>query len=684
MNPEHPEQSPKAHAGRRPLVGVDTGGTFTDFVALEHGQLRHCKVLSTPDDPSRAIEAGIERLGLAGRELDIVHGTTVGTNAVLEGKGARVAYVTSAGFADVLTLGRQEREAVYRLAQPAMAPPVAAELCFELATRITADGSLDGRAGDPELASLASALDAAGVEAVAVNLLFSFLRPEEERRIADALGDRWFLSLSSKVLPEAREYERGIATWLNAAVGPVIRRYLSRLAERLPSARITVMQSAGTTISASRAAESAVRLLLSGPAGGIAAAAQLGAAMGAPRLLTFDMGGTSTDVAMIDGDIPLTTISRMGRWPLTIPTVDIHTIGAGGGSLARVDAGGLLLVGPASAGADPGPACYGRGGTGATVTDANVVLGRIPAGTRLGGYLPLDVDAANAVLARLGSAMGCDALDAARGVLRIANEHMARALRVISVERGHDPRNDSLFCFGGAGGLHACELAALLGMRRVVLPRRAGVLSAQGMLASAPGRDRVEAILAPLGDWSDDAITGRFKAMAQAAAGELASEGHDVDSLSHSRQLELRYRGQSTGILVDFSPGEDAAEAFAHLHEAASGYRLNQPVELVNLRLSSRAPAPMGQLPNEAPGAPDTAEGTARGKGAPAADPKWAWSPELGQEVPVWERGQLPEDRHNPIAGPAIITDTVGTAWIPSGWRATVDSLGNLAVTRDA
>ena len=278
-------------------------------------------------------------------------------------------------------------------------------------------------------------------------------------------------------MPEIREYERGVATWLNASVGPIISRYLQRLLERLPQSSISVMQSSGTTIEAGQASENAVRLLLSGPAGGLAAARLAGEVTGRKRLLTFDMGGTSTDVALLDGEIPLSNECRVGDWPLALTSVDIHTIGAGGGSIARVDAGGLLLVGPESAGADPGPACYGQGGERPTVTDANLVLGRIPRDTLLGGYLPLHEDRAVAALDSLARDLGCDRVEAARGVIRLANEHMARALRVISVERGHDPRDYALFSFGGAGGLHACELAELLDIPRVILPARAGVLS---------------------------------------------------------------------------------------------------------------------------------------------------------------------------------------------------------------
>ncbi|HSM68493.1 MAG TPA: hydantoinase/oxoprolinase family protein, partial [Xanthomonadales bacterium] len=494
------------------LAGIDTGGTFTDFVILAGGRIRHCKVLSTPDDPSRAIREGLDRLGVGDEAMRVVHGTTVGTNAVLEGKGARVAYVTSVGFADVLTLGRQNREQVYRLRQPPVAPPVEPDLCLEVSTRAAADGSLLARAGEDELAELAARLEALEPEAVAVNLLFSFLCPEEEQRIAEALGQRWFTSLSSRVLPEVREYERGIATWLDASVGPVMARYLGRLAERLPRARISVMQSAGTTITAAQAqAQSqAVRLLLSGPAGGLAAALLVGRVCGTRKLLSFDMGGTSTDVSLLDGEIPLCSANAIGRWPLAVPSVDIHSIGAGGGSIARVDRGGMLLVGPESAGATPGPACYGQGGEDATVTDANLVLGRIPGDTLLGGYLPLDGQAAAAALERLGSDLGCDREEAARGVIRLANEHMARALRVMSVERGHDPRDYALFSFGGAGGLHACELADLLDMPEVIVPAAGGVLSALGMLASEPGRDLSRAVLEDISGLGDPALERMF------------------------------------------------------------------------------------------------------------------------------------------------------------------------------
>jgi N-methylhydantoinase A len=668
---------------RIPLLGIDTGGTFTDLVLLdEEGGLRQCKVLSTPDDPSRAIGEGLRRLGLDEAPVRITHGTTVGTNAVLEGKGSRVAYVTSRGFADVLALGRQQRREIYRLCQPPVAAPVPEERCLEIATRAAADGELLERADDAELEALRGRLRELGAEAVAVNLLFSFLCPAEEERIAALLGDEFFVSLSSRVLPEIREYERGIATWLNASVGPVISRYLTRLTRQHPRARISVMQSSGSTVEAEQAADQAVRLLLSGPAGGIAAAQLLGRTCGRPRMMTLDMGGTSTDVALLDGEIPLTSDSRIGPWPLTVETVDIHTIGAGGGSVARVDEGGLLLVGPESAGADPGPACYGRGGRLATVTDANLVLGRLPRDTLLGGYLPLDRGAAERALDRLADRMGCDRGAAAAGVVRVANEHMARALRVISVERGHDPRNYLLTCFGGAGGLHACELADLLGIRSVMLPALAGVLSAQGMLASRPGRDLSRAVLEPLDRVSLEALESQFAELELEAREQLAQEGVPPRSLEVQRRVELRYRGQSQGIVMGYgtrergdSPAAGELEAAFHAaHRRATGHELAYPVELVNLRLSLRGPAPISELRPAPAGGADSGRGAGPAQQEPGSD-----GPD---QVPVFRREELQHGAF--VSGPAIVLDEVATAWVAAGWRACLDEWRNLVMERPA
>jgi N-methylhydantoinase A len=654
------------------LVGVDTGGTFTDIVVLERGSgttvMRHCKVLSDPSDPSNPIVEGLKQMGLGNRKLQIIHGTTVGTNAVLEGKGARVAYVTSKGFADVLTLGRQEREQVYQLRQVETEPPVPPEHCLEVSTRICADGSLLDESDDEELQGLRTRLEALDVESVAINLLFSFLNPQQEQRIAEALGDRWFLSCSSEVLPEVKEYERGMATWLNASVGPVISRYLKRLQHRLPGASIAVMQSAGTTIAADQAADQAVRLLLSGPAGGLAAARSIATQTANPKLMSFDMGGTSTDVALFNGEIPLTQQCRLGSWPLSIPSVDIHTIGAGGGSIARVDRAGMLLVGPESAGANPGPACYGQGATQATVTDANLVLGRLPNTVLLGGYLPLDSKASEQTMSALAKDMACSLLEAAKGIIRLANEHMARALRVISVERGHDPADYALLCFGGAGGLHACDLAELLNMERIVIPARAGVLSAMGMLVSEPGRELSRPVLKPLAALTDKDIGHWFRSLETDARSQLTNEGCESQMISFRHQLELRYKGQSASIGINWHRGGAHEALFHEAHKKASGLRLPHPVELVNIRLSARAPAVLESI-----NIPQVREGDEAGE--------TIHMPELGNEVLIHQRTGLVPGM--PLEGPLLLTESAATTWIKPGWVVRADEWGNLLLHRN-
>ncbi|MGD2083879.1 MAG: hydantoinase/oxoprolinase family protein, partial [Chromatiales bacterium] len=430
------------------LIGIDTGGTFTDFVVFDGRGLRVHKVLSSPEAPEAAILRGMEELGLSAEGLRVIHGSTVATNAVLEGKGVRTAYVANRGLADLLTIGRQARAALYDL-QPGPAPvPVPAELCLETGGRLGADGQIVEPLTESDLKDLRAGLEAAAPRSVAINLLFSYLDDTAERRIEAVVPEGVFVSRSSSVLPEIREYERGIATWLNAWVGPLVEGYVGRLAGGLPGARVSVMQSSGETIAADQAGGQAVRMLLSGPAGGLVGARFAGEAAGLRKLLSFDMGGTSTDVALIDGAARLTSEGRIGPFPVAVPMVDMHTIGAGGGSIAQVDSGGMLRVGPESAGASPGPACYGAGGTRPTVTDANLVLGRLRPEAFLGGRMTLDREAAGRALRPLARSLGLPVEEAAHGVIRVANEHMARALRVISVQRGIDPRSFALVSFG--------------------------------------------------------------------------------------------------------------------------------------------------------------------------------------------------------------------------------------------
>ncbi len=650
------------------FLGVDTGGTFTDFVLLEDGRLRVHKVLSTPDAPERAIAQGVHELGLDPARLAMVHGSTVATNAVLEGKGARTLYIGNRGFGDLLTIGRQARAKLYALRPLAPAPPVPPSLCVETGGRLGADGSWLDPLDDADLAELRATVARLAPESVAVNLLFSWLDDSAERRIREALPEGLFVSLSSEVLAEIREYERGIATWLNSWVGPLVSGYLSRLRERLPGARIAVMQSAATTIALEQAGAQAVRMLLSGPAGGLSGAGLIGRLTGRERLLTFDMGGTSADVALIDGEPALTTRGRIGRYPVAVPMVDIHTIGAGGGSLASLDAGGMLRVGPESAGADPGPACYGRGGRRPTVTDANLLLGRLLPEAFLGGGMRLDRDAARAAVAALAAPMGVSPEQAALGIVRVANEHMARALRVISIERGADPATLTLVSFGGAGGLHVCALADALGVREALMPVDAGVLSALGMLATPPGRALSHALQGVLGEIDEACIEAGFARLAEQGSEALRAEGQRDQDLTLEASLDLRYLGQSATLEVPWRGDiEVAGAAFEGRHRQRYGHAMAVPLELVNLRLRVTGVTPRLQLPRLA----------ARDPAAPHA-----WSQTPDGAVPVYDRAALAPGQR--ITGPALVTETVATLWLAASWSLEVDSWGNLLLTRDA
>jgi len=645
------------------FIGIDTGGTFTDFVVVEGERLRVHKVLSTPDAPERAILQGIRDLGLGSEGLHVIHGSTVATNAVLEGKGVRTLFVTNRGFTDLLTIGRQARQALYDLQPAVLPPPVPAELCLGTGGRLSASGEVLDPLTDADLAAIREAIARLAPRAVAVNLLFSYLDPELERAIGDVVPADVFVSLSSEVLPEIREYERGMATWLNAWVGPLVEGYVKRLHGGLPGASVSVMQSSGDTVAAAQAGGQAVRMLLSGPAGGLVGAGFVGRLAGRERLLTFDMGGTSTDVALVDGEPRLTSEGKIGRYPVAVPMVEMHTIGAGGGSIARVDEGGMLQVGPESAGAAPGPGCYGCGGDRATVTDANLVLGRLRPDAFLGGGMRLDEKAAERVIAELARSMGCSTVEAARGVITVANEHMARALRTISIQRGEDPRDFTLASFGGAGGLHVCALAEALEMREAMVPVHAGVLSALGMLATRPGRQLSRTLLGPLADLDEAVILDAFDTLSAEGRASLRDETLLADDLEEQRSVDLRYLGQSYTLNVPWRDVGDAARRFEVLHEERYGHRLDMPVELVNVRLGlhGRATAfELARLPDGSPAPPERLVQVA------------GWE----AEVPVYRRDRLVRGQH--IEGPAIVTETVATTWIAAGWRCEVDGWGNL------
>ena len=686
-----------------PLVGIDVGGTFTDFVTLNHGQLRVHKISTTPDDQSRAILAGLQALGIA--QAAIVHGMTVATNALLERKGARTALLTTAGFADVLVIGRQNRPHLYQLNQtraPALVPD---ELRLEVSERLDHTGAVLQELDETTLRQLGEQLRAAAVESLAVVFLFAFRNPAHEQRAAAILRNilpQLPLSLSSEILPEYREYERTTTTVINAYVQPLVARYLARLEDALapegaataapssdpsPAATIRIMQSNGGAIGLAQAASQAGRLVLSGPAGGVVGAFEVArqASVGspAPHLITFDMGGTSTDVALCPGRIPTTAESTIADLPLRLPVIDIHTVGAGGGSIALVDAGGGLRVGPRSAGAWPGPACYGRGGVEPTVTDANLLLGRLDPEGFLGGHgdVGLDVAAARRALSTLGGQLGLSAEEAALGVVRVVNASMERALRRVSVERGHDPRAFTLLPFGGAGPLHACELADALGMRRVLVPLFPGVLSAYGMLVADIVSDASLSILKEATDLLADLTALRLAQQQLEARVQLILASEGVDAPQISAALDMRYRGQSyeltvpLGLPLDGATLRQAVAEFHGSHEQRYGYaRPEEAVQVVTLRVRGSGPGANPLLPRE-PAATTAVDETR------LADRPVSFSADGPRDAAYYDRNRLRPGHR--FAGPAIVVQFDATTVVPPGWSAEVDELRNLWLHRD-
>lgn len=648
------------------ILGVDTGGTFTDFVLLADGDIRIHKVLSTPAAPEQAIIAGIEQLGLQsalqGGELVLIHGSTVATNAALEGKGVRTAFITNHGLGDMLTIGRQARPDLYQLQPAPIEPPVPVQLCLETGGRLDFRGALLEPLTPEDIEQLQRQIAALKPRAVAINLLYSFVDDQYEKQIEAAMPANVFVSRSSQVLPEYKEYERGIATWLNAWLGPLVNGYLQRLQQAVHPCPVTIMQSSGGTMAAEQAAHRAVNMLLSGPAGGLAGAHFMGQQAGQARLVTFDMGGTSTDVALVDGAIGLTSEGRIGDWPVAVPMVDMHTIGAGGGSIARVDTGGMLHVGPESAGADPGPAAYGLGGTAATVTDANLVLGRLQPGEFLGGNMQLDIDAASRAVDALATTMQMDRGAAAEGIVRVANEHMAQALRKISIERGYDPAAFTLCCFGGAGGLHVCELAEQLGMSRALIPVNAGVLSALGMLVAPRQRQLSITFTRKLTADAHDGIAEGLSKLADRGAAELLAEGVEPNAITSTFSLDLRYCGQSFTLNIPwYGDVAKAVEDFHHCHRQRYGHALEFAVEVVNLRAAICADTRQLTLPPAINSGRTTRHAQLYGVDAPVA---------------VFAREMLQIDRVYP--GPILITEYVSTTWVKPGWQVLRDKSGSL------
>ena len=773
-------------------LGVDSGGTFTDCVLLEGPRVRVLKVFSTPDDPARGIVAGIRHLvqdvpsasePASGRgfgrygspetrvpsaklqipeikfQIEVVHGTTVGTNTLLERKGARVALITSAGFEDLIEIGRQNRPRLYDLGvsrEPALVPRA---LRFGVRERTAADARVLVAPTKAEIRRLVAQVRNSGAESLALCFLFSYANPSNERIFARALATlKLPLSVSSQILPEFREYERASTVVVNAYLAPRLGSYLARLArafearppcpiadqssgwipdfagmtnegfgvspshggapaetgvqggpcgngtasrngrtslgdKRPASARVYVMQSSGGITAAARAAQEPVRTILSGPAGGVVAAAQLAERLGIRRAISFDMGGTSTDVSLMDGAPRTTRETAIGGLPVAVPVLDVHSVGAGGGSLARIDAGGALRVGPESAGAAPGPVCYGRGGGLPTVTDAHLILGRLDPEHFLGGAFRLELRAAEEAFRRFlqpekrRSSIGVGLrtpLDLARGIVAVANATMERALRVVSVERGHDPRDFALICFGGAGGLHAADLARALDLSQVIVPANPGAFSALGVLLSDVVKEVSRSVLIsvpPL--WAGAAaarkawkrfmndIGQRFARLERSARAEFRQEGFE-GKIVVGRTLELRYAGQSYELTVPFGPA--FRDAFHREHERAYGHsQPDRAIEIVNLRvrLAIRTPKPGIALATPQSGSRQPAR-------ASVLNRKPVWFGKEVMDTAFYDRSQLEPGVE--FEGPAVVLEYSATTVVPPDFRGRVDGEGNLVL----
>ncbi|MCR4374690.1 MAG: hydantoinase/oxoprolinase family protein [Acidobacteria bacterium] len=659
----------------RSRLGIDTGGTFTDFVHLGPRGLVVHKQRSTPDDPSRSILGGIRHLTGDAAAVDVVHGSTVATNAVLERKGARVALVATKGFEDVLKIGRQTRPELYNVFVAPRPPLVEPDLTFGVTERLDASGAVLQSLDEEEVDGLARLIHDRGATIVAVCLLHSYANPAHEQQVAAWLRQSGLTVCSShEVLPEYREFERWSTTVVNAYVTPLMNKYLGTLEQaltggpqdsRTPGPRLSIMQSNGGCISAGAARAQAVRTVLSGPAAGVVGASAVAHAAGFARVISFDMGGTSTDVSLINDEIGRTTDSKVGDFPVRLPVIDIHTVGAGGGSIAYLDTGGALRVGPRSAGANPGPACYGVGED-LTVTDANLLLGRLDPEYFLGGRMAIDVPRTQRVANALAKQMKLPVPDLAEGIVRVANANMERAIRVVSVERGHDPRDFALLAFGGAGGMHACEIAQQLQMSTVIIPRHAGVLSALGMLVADVTKDYSASVLKPSASLTMRDLESACAPLVAAARAELQSEGFAPKRQVITRSVDVRYVGQSFEITLPLGPG--CREAFDRQHGKTYGYsNPARATEVVNVRVSAAGVTDKPALPfvkvrGTTKARPSAVRpGRFGGKNAPLAFFRWD---DLAPGAAA--------------AGPAVIAGGEATVVVSPGWKFKVDGHGNV------
>jgi N-methylhydantoinase A len=664
-------------------IAIDTGGTFTDCVWVEGGRVRMLKLFSTPADPSQAIvEAIVKVTEMIGQRKSIVllHGTTVGTNTLLQRKGARVALVTTAGFEDAIEIGRQARPKLYDFFFDRVDPLVSADLRLGVEERTASDGEVLQTPSERDLQSLADRLHEKRPEAVAISLLFSFANPKNEIAVARALKELGLpLSISHQIVPEFREYERTSTVVVNAYLQPVMQRYLENL-DRRSGVRIFVMQSSGGITAISSAVREPVRTVLSGPAGGVVGAAAMARRSGVERIISFDMGGTSTDVALVDGEARASNQAEIAGFPIGAPMLDIHTVGAGGGSIARFDAGGALRVGPESAGADPGPICYGRG-TEPTVTDANLLLGRLQPQCFLGGDFTLDLERTRRLVAewlkRSGSKLAPEKF--AAGIIRVVNATMEKAIRVVSIERGYDPREFVLVAFGGAGGLHACELAEALSIPRVIVPALPGALSAFGILVSDVVKDYSRTVLWQIAEKLPiERLEGEFAALRRRAETDFRDEKW-IGAIHHQRSVDVRYRGQGYELNVPYT--RHAIRDFRSEHQRRYGYHYPAgEVELVTLRLRATIESQHAAAVS-APGHVGTGAPVRPGRAKPGSmSAERATVSFSGKNIAatLLSRDSLVVSKK--YSGPAVIAEYSATTVIPPGVNFQRDRAENLMI----
>ena len=652
------------------IIGVDTGGTFTDFVYKKDDTWGVYKILSTPSNPAEAVLNGLRHLA-QGKQKQIIHGSTVATNAILERNGARTALITNQGFEDIIEIGRQNRTRLYDLCFVKAPHIVPSDLRFGLAGRILHTGEELVPLDTQKAEEAGRCLKNRDVESVAVCFLFSYVNPCHEQKIRELLAPLGpELSLSHEILAEFREFERTSTTVINAYVSPKTKRYMGHLIQKLGRKdSLGIMQSNGGSISAETAMKESVRTILSGPAGGAVGAYEIGKMAGYSKLISFDMGGTSTDVSLIDGNLSLTYETTISGYPVKVPMIDIHTVGAGGGSIAILDEGGALKVGPESAGADPGPICYGRGDR-ITVTDANLFLGRLIPEQFLGGGMTLQEKRLARYFENMAQKAGLSSRELAQGILDVSDTAMEKAIRVISVERGYDPREFTLFSFGGAGGMHAAFLARLLNIPKVLLPPNPGTLSALGMLMADVIKDYSLTIMKKQETVTAKLLSQRFEEIEDKGHKDLRAEGIPDSRIDFERYLDMRYHGQSYEIMVPFD--EDYVEKFHALHEKTYGYRNpDKAVEIVNIRLRARG----------GPEKPRLQQKKIMGNEPP---------PEafLGEKLVVFDHSLthtkiMARDKLNSgnrIHGPAILVEYSSTIVIPPFASAVVDEYGNIVM----